>query len=55
MSDEKKDRREQEKGDKGHAARQKAKAQQENPSPVAGSGGRGGHRRRTGGNSNAGN
>lgn len=47
---EKKDRVEAEKGDKGRAAEEKAKDQQENPSPQAGGGDRGGHRRRTGGN-----
>ena len=47
---EKKDRPENEKGDKGRAADEKARDQQENPSPQAGSGDRGGHRKRTGGN-----
>jgi len=50
MSDEKKDRPENEKTDHGRGATEKAKEQQKNPSPQAGSGGRGGHRRRTGGN-----
>ena len=52
---EKKDQVEAEKGDKGHAADEKAKEQQENPAPQAGSNGRGGHRRRTGGNPDASN
>ena len=55
MSEEKKDRPEQEKTDKGHGAEKKDKEQQDNPSPQAGSGDRGGHRKRTGGNPDASN
>ena len=47
---EKKDDPQNAKGDKGHEAEQKEREQQENPNQQAGSGDRGGHRRRTGGN-----
>lgn len=50
MADEKKDDPRNEKGDKGHDKEKAEREQQENPTPVAGSGDRGGHRRRTGGN-----
>jgi len=53
MSEEKKDRPEDEKGDKGLQSQRKEKEQQDNPSEQVGSGGRGGHRRRTGGNPDA--
>jgi hypothetical protein len=55
MADEKKDDPENEKGDKGHAAEEKAEEQEEHtPGQKSGSG-RGGHRRRTGGNPDASN
>jgi hypothetical protein len=47
---EKKDAPEQAKGDKGHEREEKEREREENPNQQAGSGGRGGHRRRTGGN-----
>lgn len=50
---EKKDDPRAEKGDKGHDREEKGKEQQENPSPQAG--GRGGHRKRSGGNPDASN
>jgi hypothetical protein len=52
---EKKDDPANEKGDKGHDRQAKEKEQEENPSPQAGSGDRGGHRKRTGGNPDASN
>jgi len=55
MSEEKKDQPENEKGDKGHDAEGKQKEQQSNPNEQAGSGDRGGHRKRTGGNPDASN
>jgi hypothetical protein len=55
MSEEKKDQPENEKGDKGHDAERKEKEQQNNPNEQAGSGDRGGHRKRTGGNPDASN
>jgi len=47
---EKKDDPQNAKGDKGHEQEQMEKEQQENTGPKAGSGDRGGHRRRKGGN-----
>jgi hypothetical protein len=47
---EKKDDPQNAKGDKGHEKEDKEKEQQENPHQQAGSGGRGGHHKRTGGN-----
>jgi len=55
MATEKKDDPRNEKGDKGRAKAEKEKSQQENPSLQAGSGRRGGHRKRTGGNPDASN
>ena len=47
---EKKDDPENAKGDKGHEKEQVEREQQENPHQQAGSGDRGGHRKRKGGN-----
>ena len=55
QSQEKKDDPANEKGDKGHDREAKENEQEENLSPQAGSGGRGGHRKRTGGNPDASN
>ncbi len=52
---EKKDDPANEKGEKGHDRGAKEREQDENPSPQAGSGGRGGHRKRTAGNPDASN